>query len=261
MYPELFQIHSYSFFLWVACIAMTIGAYVRSRNVLLSTGLLLVALAGARILHILTNLPVYQQNPGLMFAFDAQGLSLYGSIIAVSITGLIISVTTRLPVWKLSDDMVPYITFGLVAARIGCFLNGCSFGKVTNLPWAVRFPLFSDAHMYQISQGETNLLVSLPVHPTQAYEAIGAILAMLVARLVQKKTRVEGAAILAFTGTFSVVRLLVYNTRVFPESYSGVAPYFPIVYLIVILLCLFVFRYRKQLSQGVFRCLRLFWLR
>jgi len=39
------------------------------------------------------------------------------------------------------------LTFG----RIGCFLNGCCFGKPTDLPWAVRFPYNSFAYLSQIN--------------------------------------------------------------------------------------------------------------
>jgi len=40
----------------------------------------------------------------------------------------------------------------LALGRIGCFLNGCCFGKPTNLPWAVRFPYDSPAYRSQVSQ-------------------------------------------------------------------------------------------------------------
>ena len=40
----------------------------------------------------------------------------------------------------------------LAIGRIGCFLNGCCFGKPTNLPWAVRFPYASLAYTSQINR-------------------------------------------------------------------------------------------------------------
>jgi len=40
---------------------------------------------------------------------------------------------------------------GLSFGRIGCFLNGCGFGKPTELPWAVRFPYNSFAYFSQIN--------------------------------------------------------------------------------------------------------------
>ncbi|HEY1921718.1 MAG TPA: prolipoprotein diacylglyceryl transferase family protein, partial [Tepidisphaeraceae bacterium] len=90
--------------------------------------------------------------------------------------------------------------------RIGCFLNGCCYGEQCNVPWAVRFPYFSNVYIEQYQQGkltapadlqsakgllnphmppistEPNLhaeaasTTSLPVHPTQLYSAFTAFL-------------------------------------------------------------------------------------
>ena len=43
------------------------------------------------------------------------------------------------------------LMLGLVFGRSGCFLNGCGFGKPTELPWAVRFPYRSFAYISQIN--------------------------------------------------------------------------------------------------------------
>ena len=40
----------------------------------------------------------------------------------------------------MADLAAPWIALGLALTRMGCFLNGCCFGKPSNLPWAVHFP-------------------------------------------------------------------------------------------------------------------------
>jgi phosphatidylglycerol:prolipoprotein diacylglycerol transferase len=47
----------------------------------------------------------------------------------------------RLPALKIFDVCAPSVMLGLAIGRIGCFLNGCCYGGVCTLPWAVAFPL------------------------------------------------------------------------------------------------------------------------
>ena len=44
------------------------------------------------------------------------------------------------PFWLMSDVAAPAVAIGIAIGRIGCFLNGCCYGAVCELPWAVRFP-------------------------------------------------------------------------------------------------------------------------
>jgi phosphatidylglycerol:prolipoprotein diacylglycerol transferase len=257
MYPKLIhletslglvQINSYSFFLWIAILVVTLGFYQRCRvhnlslrkSFIISVGMISIAVMGARLFHIASNISLYQKYPIQIFAFDANGFSLYGAILLVGIGGFLAARITSFPLWKVSDKMVPYIGISISIARIGCFLNGCCFGKVSNLPWAVRFPIFSNAHLYQISTGQTNLMISLPVHPTQLYEALGALIAVLLAMWVHKKKKVDGSGILVFVASFSVVRLIIHYVRVFPDSFVGIAPLFPALYVGILFFCLFL---------------------
>jgi prolipoprotein diacylglyceryltransferase len=63
--------------------------------------------------------------------------------------------------------------------RIGCFFNGCCYGKPTSLPWSVQYPANTVPHFHQFESGMIGLndLLSLPVHPVQLYETAGAFLA------------------------------------------------------------------------------------
>lgn len=255
MHPELmhietafglFEISSYSFFLWIAILVVSFGMYRRCRahqisrrkSVLLSVGMMVAAVVGARLLHVVTNISMYLKYPARIVALDAQGLSLVGAVILVSLLGLLIGRITHVPVWKLSDEMVPFIGISIVIARIGCFLNGCCFGAASNLPWAVRFPIFSDAHLHQLSLTQTDIMTSLPVHPTQLYEALGALISMFLAGWAQKKKKMNGAGILVFVASFSVVRLITHYVRVFPDSFEGVRLIFPALYIGILFYCL-----------------------
>jgi len=63
---------------------------------------------------------------------------------------------------------------GLGIQKIGCFLNGCCFGKPSDLPWSVQYARSTNAHFHHWINGliDENALLSLRVHPVQLYEAI-----------------------------------------------------------------------------------------
>jgi phosphatidylglycerol:prolipoprotein diacylglycerol transferase len=86
----------------------------------------------------------------------------------------------------MADMLSPSVAVGLAIGRVGCFLSGCCFGSVCpTQPPGVRFPRWSDAwdlhlkeHRAELIQqhAETGVWESLPVHPTQLYEAGGLLL-------------------------------------------------------------------------------------
>jgi phosphatidylglycerol:prolipoprotein diacylglycerol transferase len=76
----------------------------------------------------------------------------------------------RLPIAAVLAAATPGLAIGHAIGRIGCFLVGDDYGRPSSLPWAVAFP-----------QGLPPTTV--PVHPTQIYEAIALIpIAMLLLR-------------------------------------------------------------------------------
>jgi phosphatidylglycerol:prolipoprotein diacylglycerol transferase len=108
---------------------------------------------------------------------------------------------------KVADLCAPYIALGLGISRIGCFLNGCCFGKVSSVPWAVRFPMGSPAWE---SQHDAHLILdraaALPVHPTQLYLSLLDFVTFLVlAFWIRRRKRFDGqvfAWLLILKGVF-----------------------------------------------------------
>ena len=96
-----------------------------------------------------------------IFAIWNGGLVFYGGLIGASLACMIFTRIRKLPLWRLADALAPSLALGYVFGRIGCFLNGCCYGRECHLPWAVTFP-------------KDNPLSppTYPVHPTQLYEAL-----------------------------------------------------------------------------------------
>lgn len=89
---------------------------------------------------------------------------------------------------RFADLAAPALGLSLVCARLGCFLAGCDYGKVSSGLLAMRFPAHSPAWRAHVGAGwvPSWRAESLPVHPTQLYEAaLGlalCVLCLIVAR-------------------------------------------------------------------------------
>jgi len=101
------------------------------------------------------------------------------------------------------------ITFALV--RTGCFLAGCDYGLPTALPWGVRFPPGSLAALDHARRGFVPRgAASLPVHPTQLYEAaLGLIGAVAAGLVLARRDRRDGSAFATFLITYACGRFAI----------------------------------------------------
>jgi phosphatidylglycerol---prolipoprotein diacylglyceryl transferase len=169
MYPVLFRIGSFevtSFGVMVA-VAALVGLWLFRRELQLS-GLPIDAtdagifgvfggLLGAKLLWTVEHA---SEAPISELLFSRGGLSWYGGLIGGVGAGLAYIVVKGWPVVPTLAAATPAVAFGHLLGRVGCFLVGDDYGTPSNLPWAVAFP-------------EGLPPTTVPVHPTQLYEAIG----------------------------------------------------------------------------------------
>ena len=97
--------------------------------------------------------------PYLSLLFSRGGLSWFGGFTFGVAAGLLVIHFKRLPLLAVLSAAAPALAIGHAIGRIGCFMVGDDYGKVSDLPWAVAFP-----------EGLPPTLDR--VHPTQLYEAI-----------------------------------------------------------------------------------------
>ncbi len=257
------SISSYKLFFALASLAVLLISYysIKKRALPLKSSLFLLlasAIAvpiGARLLHVLSNPIIYQQNPAKLWSLNLTGFALMGGLILAGLLGLVLAKLLKDDVWPLADAIAPALGLGLVIMRIGCYLNGCCFGKPTSLPWGIKFPLASNPYNYYLANMLDNknlsfldLLASPKIHPTQLYELLAALfITLIVIYLIKKKTP-TGVPFLTFALLFSLFRFFNSYLRI-PAPSLAVAPYFyPLLYLSIALLTisLIVYRYRQE---------------
>lgn len=111
---------------------------------LLDLGLFVLvgAIIGARVVYVMITPnagPLFDLN--LIMAKGLGGLSFHGGLLGGLLAATAYMLITRQPYWRMADCTAPGIALGYAITRIGCFLNGCCFGKICDLPWAVTFPM------------------------------------------------------------------------------------------------------------------------
>jgi phosphatidylglycerol:prolipoprotein diacylglycerol transferase len=93
-------------------------------------------------------------NPLILFQIWDGGMSFHGGLLGVMVSIWIFSRKTHRHFFDVMDFILPVVPIGLAAGRIGNFINGELWGRVTNVPWAMVFP---NGGPY-------------PRHPSQLYE-------------------------------------------------------------------------------------------
>lgn len=136
-------------------------------------------------------------HPWLILQTWKGGMSFHGGLIGVLVAMAIYARNIRRPFLALTDLVAPVVPIGLGAGRIGNFINGELWGRVTEMPWGMLFP----------NGG------SLPRHPSQLYEfALEGVVLFILLWVYSRKPRPLGAV----SGWFA----LGYGTfRTFVECY------------------------------------------
>jgi phosphatidylglycerol---prolipoprotein diacylglyceryl transferase len=257
LFGHQMAVKSYSFFLVLALIVAIVGIYfllkkqgwsARSALFLLSlTGV--SSFIGARLLHFLTNINFYQKNPGQIFSLSFAGFSIFGGILFATLTAFIVCKVFKKDFWRAGDAAAIMLGISIAITRVGCFLNGCCYGHETETFFGVKFPMFSYAHQYQLANGLSSIFKVLPVHPTELYELVAALIGSLLAYLVYRKKKAPGLAILTFAIWFCAFRWFNYYLRVPPATFDAPEWFYPLFYGVLITSCLGIIAIKLKIKK------------
>ncbi len=139
---------------------------------------MVAGILGARIFYVAANWNEFSNNPWEIVRIDHGGLVFYGGFIGAALAMLAYGYWKKLPKGAYADTLAVGVPLGHAMGRIGCFLNGCCWGRECSLPWGVTFPFGSEPFKQQLDDKiiPTTSTSALPVHPTQLYEAVGLLL-------------------------------------------------------------------------------------
>lgn len=228
MYPEIckigsFTIYSYGLMLvlgFFLCVYLSLFQAKKEQfdpdqifNLLFY--IFISGIIGSRLFYVIYNASFYLRNPLEIVMLQRGGMAWFGGLTLGSITAVIFIRKNKLNLLKTLDLIVPFIVLGQALGRIGCFLNGCCFGRHSD--FGIFFPVHED------------ILI-----PTQLYSSLLLLLIFVVLRFLQDKKHLPGQILASYLFLYSIKRFFIEFFRAdSPKVYLGLT--------IFQLLCLAVF--------------------
>lgn len=147
-WPDGIPVRAYGFMVMLGCLAAIFVALRRAkregadRNVIWDLWMwsLIGGFVGARAFYVGLNWPQFRGSLLSVFHIWEGGLAFQGGLIGAILCAYVYMKVRKLPIAKHLDMLVAAMILGYAFARVGCFLNGCCHGHVTDVSWAITYP-------------------------------------------------------------------------------------------------------------------------
>ena len=228
--PVLFRIgntefSTYSFFILLGIIVAALIYFYEAKKAnqvnefsfLIAVGAFVGSTFGSKLLELLMNIDRLQSKNDLL-VFLISGRTIIGGLIGGTLGVWITKSIMRIKA-KRGNLFAPAVAMGVAVGRIGCFFNGCCFGKPTNLPWGVDF-------------GD-----GLMRHPTMIYESLFMLTMFFVLKLCfNTRTIAPGYLFKILMIAYFSFRFLIEFIRVERVAFIGLTYFQMISFLVLIYL-------------------------
>ena len=164
---------------------------------------------GGRVGYVLFyQLQLFFQDPLYIFQIWKGGMSFHGGLIGMVLAIYLFAKQNNLSFFYLSDLVSIVAPIGLFLGRISNFINTELYGRITDFPFAIIYPLIDNN----------------PRHPSQLYEAFfeGAVLFIILYLIFIKNSKKYSAGIISayFLILYSIFRFLIEFLRE-PDLHLG----------------------------------------
>ncbi|RME17040.1 MAG: prolipoprotein diacylglyceryl transferase [Bdellovibrio sp.] len=163
---------------------------------------MIAGFVGARLFHVFYEAPQYYKvHPLDILKIWRGGFVFYGGAITIALSFIWFLKSKKQPLLYWADLWAPVLAIGYGLGRLACFFNGCCYGKVCSLPWAVHFP--GTPHP------------ELARHPTQLYATAWGLLnfALLITLESLKVKRKPGDLFFLWLFIHAIGRLMMEHFR------------------------------------------------
>ena len=176
--------------------------------------LIIGGIAGARLYHVLLELPYYLAHPLNIFKIWHGGLAIHGAIIAGIIITWFWAKKNKLNFWLLTSVYVTGLTLAQAIGRWGNYFNQELFGLPTDLPWGI--PILPGNRIMEYYNYQF-------FHPTFLYESMGSLIIFLTLLSVhvwiikKHKTRNNiyySLSVVCYLSLYSLLRFILEFIRI-----------------------------------------------
>ena len=227
----LSYIVGFMLFLWLGRRRIAQGNTLFTREMLddfLTWGILGVIIGGRLGYVLFYKFSTYIDHPLDIFKVWEGGMSFHGGFLGVVVAMWLFGRKHNISILKLMDTVAPLVPLGLASGRIGNFINGELWGRVTELNafWAMGFPQarYEDAEAAAHNPLWAEWLQQygmLPRHPSQLYQfALEGICLFVIVWIFSKKPRPAGQTAALFLGGYGLFRFIAEFARQ-PDDYLG----------------------------------------
>ncbi|UEM41465.1 prolipoprotein diacylglyceryl transferase [Pectobacterium aquaticum] len=159
--------------------------------------------------------PSFLENPLYLFKVWDGGMSFHGGLMGVICVMLWFAHRTKRNFFQVADFIAPLIPFGLGAGRLGNFINGELWGRVTtDTPWAMLFSGSRGEDMVlAVSNPQWQAIFNqygmLPRHPSQLYQMmLEGVALFIILNLFIRKSRPMGSVSGLFLIGYGMFRII-----------------------------------------------------
>jgi phosphatidylglycerol:prolipoprotein diacylglycerol transferase len=188
--------------------------------------------------HPLEIILPFDFSHGIKFV-GLSGMSYHGGLIGIVIASIFFCRKYKIKFWHFVDLLIPAVPLGYTFGRIGNFINGELYGRITTVPWGMYFPLDPSQNLR---------------HASQLYEALfeGIVLFILL-WLIRKKKMFDGFLIGIYICGYGFVRFFIEFFRE-PDAQLGFVLGFntmgQVLCILMMLAGISIILWRKQASTS-----------
>ncbi len=145
-------------------------------------------LAGARVFYLLETMPETLNNPAVILNIFG-GTTSWGAYIGGFGGFFLYLKFNGMRSLDYADVLCASLGLGPFIGRWSCYLHGCCYGSLTDLPWGIQYPPSSPLFWHQVDLGllPQDASLSLPVHPLPVYLSLSALLVFILTSFLWHK--------------------------------------------------------------------------
>jgi phosphatidylglycerol:prolipoprotein diacylglycerol transferase len=173
--------------------------------------IMIAGIVGARIAYVLSDLPYFLANPDRIVRIDEGGLIYFGGFLGAWLALYLFARSNRAPFFELADLVVTSLPLAHAFGRVGCFINGCCHGTITQSPLGVAYPARAQAWRHHLAAGliSPEAVESLPILPVQLFESAFNLALFGLLLWVWHRRRRPGMVGVAYLLMYPVGRFLI----------------------------------------------------
>ena len=155
-------------------------------------------IVGSRLAYVLANWTYYRDNLLEIVRIDQGGLIFYGGFLLACVVLVLFARHHRVPLWHLADFAIPALAIGHGLGRIGCFLNGCCYGRPAGDAFCgIAYPPVCEPG---------KLFPGVPLFPVQIIESAGLLVIWAVLLFAYPRRKKDGAVFALYLLLYPPVR-------------------------------------------------------